>query len=58
MATYEGTVYSDAINTGVAAGVILAPQNCDFVVTTAGVVISNLNFAGTVFININARVIT
>ena len=50
MATYQGTVYSDAINTGVSAGVTLAPQDCDFVVTTAGAVISDLDVGGIISI--------
>jgi len=52
----NGTVHPDAISIGVPAGAILTPRKGDLV-TTAGAVISGLNITGTVFININARVI-
>ena len=56
MTMSNGTVHPDAISIGVPAGAILTPRKGDLV-TTAGAVISGLNITGTVFININARVI-
>lgn len=50
MTTYNGTVYPDATNTGVPAGMTFTPHSGDLVVTTAGAVISGLDITGSVII--------
>lgn len=51
MTTFNGTVYPDATNTGVASGVTLTTHNGDLVINTPGAVISGLDIKGTVYIN-------